>query len=75
MKQIMCALDLMGVPYEAKTNTHFTIKVIPDPKEAGIEMHVDLAKKIAINTTTMYGYRINGRKVELVIYDDIYKVV
>lgn len=32
MKQIMCALNLMGVRYEAKSNTHFTIKVLPDPK-------------------------------------------
>lgn len=38
MKQIMCALDLMGVRYEAKSNTHFTIKVLPDPKANGYRM-------------------------------------
>lgn len=73
MKQIMCALDLMDVRYEAKSNTHFTIKVLPDPKAVGIQMHVDLAKKMVTDTTVMYSYRMSGKKAQLVIMDDIYK--
>lgn len=73
MKQITAALDLMGINHLSKGNTHFTIKVLPDPKAAGVQLHADLAKKIAVNTTAMYGYRMNGKKAQLVIYDDIYK--
>ena len=73
MKQITAALDLMGINHLRKGNTHFTIKVLPDPKAAGVQMHVDLAKKMAVDATVMCGYRMNGKKAQLVIYDDIYK--
>lgn len=72
MKQITAALDLMGINHLTKGNTQFTIKVLPDPKAAGVQMHVDLAKKIDANTTVMYGYRMSGKTPMLAIIDEVH---
>lgn len=70
IKQITSALDLMGVKYEVKSNTHFTLKVIP---EIPIGLHIDPAVYSGFDTTIMYGYRMNGKKAQMVIFDDIWK--
>jgi len=61
MQQIKSALDLMGIKYECKDRTHFTIKIVPDPKNLGYTLH----------TNYEASSEFRGMRPKLIVIDDM----